>query len=772
LRPAERRQPGPGEVEIRVRATGLNFRDVLNVLGLYPGDAGPLGGECAGEVVAIGEGVSRLAVGDPVVALAPGCFSSYATTLAALAVPIPQHLGFEEAATIPIAFLTADYALRRLGRMRAGDRILIHAASGGVGLAAVQLAQMAGAEIFATAGNPEKRRYLESLGVPHVMDSRSLEFADQIRQATQSRGVDLVLNSLAGESIAQSISVLAPGGRFLEIGKTDLWDQDRVAALNPGASFYAIALDQMTADDPQAVGTSLRRLMEEFAAKRLQPLPRRVFPIGKAADAFRYMARARHIGKIVVTAPDVGWDKAPSGTGVSPVDRGVDGQDARATRASQPTQLREDATYLITGGLGGLGLKVAEWMADRGARHLVLVGRSGASQRAQPVLKRLQDAGVQVVVARADAARRDDLAKLLLELEAGMPPLRGVVHAAGVLDDGVLTEQTRRRFDAVMAAKVAGAWNLHVLCEGRPLDFFVLFSSAAALFGSPGQGNYAAANAFLDALAHHRQWAGRPALAVNWGSWSEVGMAAASRDVAGRHWEELGMGWIDPPRGLRTLGRLLRSDAAQAAVLPVDWSKFFARVPVAAAPPFLAEMGSQTESGASVSGESSEFLSRLQEAEPGERQEVLLAEIRRQVALVLGNDPSNLPDPYRPLHELGFDSLAAVELCNALGRSLGKHLPPTMLFDYSTLDALSTHLIADVLRFGPGEEGDASESAARHWRDASATVPPGEEAAADKPPLAAEEGDFRAEALAQVEGLSDENMESLIAEEIAKLHQQ
>ena len=318
------------------------------------------------------------------------------------------------------------------------------------------------------------------------------------------------------------------------------------------------------------------------------------------------------------------------------------------------------------------------------------------------------------------------------------------------------------------------------------------------LFGSPGQGNYAAANAFLDALAHHRQWAGRPALAVNWGSWSEVGMAAASRDAAGRHWEELGMGWIDPPRGLRTLGRLLRSDAAQAAVLPVDWSKFFERVPVAAAPPFLAEMGRQTESGAPgattmlrmVPGlpssarldkpgtdrrlvvAPSELLRRLQEAEPGERQEVLLAEIRRQVALVLGNDPSNLPDPHRPLHELGFDSLAAVELCNALGRSLGKHLPPTMLFDYSTLDALSGHLIEDVLRFGPGAEGGASASAACHWRDASATVPPGEEAAADKPPLAPEEGDFRAEALAQVEGLSDEDMESLIAEEIAKLHQQ
>ncbi len=730
LRPAPRRQPGPGEVEIRVRATGLNFRDVLNVLGLYPGDAGPLGGECAGEVVAIGDGVSELAVGDPVVALAAGCFSSYATTLATLVVPIPKHLSFEEAATIPIAFLTADHALRRLGGIGPGDRVLIHAASGGVGLAAVQLAQKAGAEIFATAGNPEKRRFLKSLGVPHVMDSRSLEFAQQIRQTTESRGVDLVLNSLTGESIAKSISVLAPGGRFLEIGKTDLWDQERVDQVNPGVAFHAIALDQMTADDPRAVGSSLRRLIEEFAAKRLQPLTHRVFPIDKAVDAFRYMARARHIGKIVVRAAD------------------------QLAGTDQSFRLRQDATYLITGGLGGLGLKVAQWMADRGARHLVLVGRSGGSERARPLLKRLEDSGVQVVVARADVARQEDLAKLLNELETEMPPLCGVVHAAGVLDDGILAEQTRRRFDRVMAAKVLGAWNLHVLSKDRPLEVFVLFSSAASLLGSPGQGNYAAANAFLDALAHHRQWEGRPALTVNWGSWSEVGMAAASREVAGRQWEALGMGWIDPPRGLRALERLLQGDVAQVAVLPVDWSKFFERVPVATAPRFLEEMAKQSESEALLSGGSSDLLKRLEDAEPGERQEVLLTEIRRQVAEVLGNDPSNLPDPHRPLHELGFDSLAAVELCNALGRALNKHLPPTMLFDYPTLDALSAHLVEDVLRFDSAEESTALESAA-------AKPPPDEDA-----------GDFRAEALDQVEGLSDEDMESLIAEEIAKLEQQ
>ena len=374
LRPATRQQPGPGQVEIRVRATGLNFRDVLNVLNLYPGDPGPLGGECAGEIAAIGAGVEHLKPGDPVMALAPASFASYAVTLAEFVAQKPEHLSFEEAATVPICFITAQLALRRLGQLQPGQRVLIHAATGGVGMAAIQIARQVGAEIFATAGSARKREYLKSLGIEHVMDSRSLSFAGQIMKATSGEGIDLVVNSLTGEAIAAGISVLRPGGQFIELGKTDLWDQSRVDQLKPGVTFHAIALDCMMADQPADVGQLLAEVLAQFADQSLVPLPLRTFRIQRTTDALRHMARAEHIGKVVIQAA------------------------AQRDFAEHGLTLRDDGAYLVTGGLGGLGLKLARWLADRGARHLVLLGRSGASDGARLQLEELEKAGVQVAV--------------------------------------------------------------------------------------------------------------------------------------------------------------------------------------------------------------------------------------------------------------------------------------------------------------------------------------------------------------------------------------
>jgi myxalamid-type polyketide synthase MxaB len=720
LRPVVRQSPGPGEVEVHVRATGLNFRDVLNLLGLYPGDAGLLGGECAGEVAAVGQGVEGLKVGDPVVAMGPGSFGSYMTTLAHFVVPKPEHLDYDEAATIPIAFLTAHYALRCLGKMKAGDRVLIHAASGGVGLAAVQLAHKSAVEVFATAGNPEKRAFLQERGVAHVMDSRSLDFAAQVKEATNGRGVDLVLNSLTGEAIASSLSLLAPGGRFLEIGKTDLWDQERVAQVNPGASYHAIALDQMMADNPASVGTLLRELMAEFAEHKLEPLPHRVFPMQEAVEAFRHMARAKHIGKIVV---------ASSG------ERGA---------SARHLALRADRTYLVTGGLGGLGLKVARWLVDRGARHLVLVGRSGAADSVRPALRELEGAGANVVVAKSDMGRKQDVVHLLGETAAAQPPLAGIFHAAGVLDDGLLRHQNRARFAKVMAPKVEGGWYLHEFTRDKPLDFFVLFSSVASLLGSPGQGNYAAANAFLDALAHHRRAEGKTALTVNWGSWAEVGMAAALEKTEGQRWAATGLGWIQPAQGLETLEQLLLEGRTQAAVMPIDWPKFLQRIPAGSEPPWLSDIIRQARPEAQTASGPAELVQKLDAVTPGERLDVVLTYVREQAAHVLRLNVAELPDPRRPLNELGFDSLMAVELCNALGRGIGQRLPPTVLFDYPTLDALAGHLAKNVLKLE------------------MPTIDGAPEAEADS---------LRAEALAEVEGLSEEEMDSLISREMTKLQQ-
>jgi acyl transferase domain-containing protein len=723
LRPLLRQPPAPGQVEIQVRASGLNFRDVLNVLNLYPGDPGPLGGECAGEIVAVGAGVERFKPGDRVVALAPASFASYALTLSQFVALKPEHLSFEEAATIPICFLTTYFSLCRLGHMQRGQRVLIHAASGGVGLAAIQIARRVGAEIFATAGSPRKREYLKSLGIEHVFDSRSLDFKDQVLQATGGAGVDLVVNSLTGETIAASLSLLHEGGHFLELGKTDLWDQKRVDEFRPGVTFHAIALDRMMAGQPELVEQLMGEVLPQFVRRELEPLPLRAFGIRRVVDALRHMARAEHIGKVVIQAAP---EKEPARPAFS---------------------LRDDATYFVTGGLGGLGLKVARWLVDRGARHLVLLGRSGVSDAARPQLESLQAAGVRVEVRKCDVGDRSALAALLSEIAAALPPLRGVFHLAGVLDDGVLREQSRERFDRVMAAKVRGAWNLHDLTRSQPLDHFVLFSSAAALLGAPGQSNYAAANAFLDALAHHRRAEKLPALSVNWGSWADVGMAARLADAEGRRWSAAGVGWIEPARGLETLEQMIVEGRAQAGVLPIDWRKFFERIPPGSEPAWLLDIAhearsadSPQESGPPV------LLEKLQSITPAERLEVALTFIRQQAARVLAMDDANLPDPRRTLNEVGFDSLTGVEFCNRVGRSVGQHLNPAVLFDYPTLESFAGYVVRDVLHM-------ESESEAQ--------TPPAQLEKADD--------EARQQTLADVEGMSEEEMDALVTQQLDKL---
>ncbi len=359
--PSSSRAPAAGEVEIRVHATGLNFKDVLNTLGMYPGDAGPLGGECAGEVVSVGAGVSGVAVGERVAAIAPGAFRSYVTAPAELVVPLPTDMSYATGASIPIAFVTAAYTLLHLAKLQAGERVLIHAAAGGVGLAAVQLAQRAGAEVFATAGSAAKRAYLRELGVAHVLDSRTLAFAEEVKAATGGRGVDVVLNSLAGEFIPASLGLLAPGGRFLEIGKSGLLSAEEAAALGHDRRYFAVDWSVDAVENPQLIRSLLEDVMAAIAAGELTPLPLRQFAQEDAQAAFRYMAQARHTGKIVVM------------------------HDVASAEGDRPGRIRADFTYLITGGLRGLGLRVARWLAERGASSLALVGRSapGAAEQAE-----------------------------------------------------------------------------------------------------------------------------------------------------------------------------------------------------------------------------------------------------------------------------------------------------------------------------------------------------------------------------------------------------
>jgi acyl transferase domain-containing protein/NADPH:quinone reductase-like Zn-dependent oxidoreductase/acyl carrier protein len=667
LQPMTRRAPAQGEVEIRVRATGLNFRDVLNTLGLYPGEAGPLGSECAGEIVAVGEGVANWHVGDEVMALALGSFSTYAITRAEFVAPLPNNLSFEAAAALPIVFLTAQYGLCHLAHIQPGERVLIHAAVGGVGLAAVQIAQRAGAEIYGTASSPEKQAYLRSIGVQHVLNSRTLYFAPEIMRLTKGEGVDIVLNSLAGEFIAQSVSVLKPQGRFLEIGKRDIWSKEHVSQVRADVAYHVYDLGDVMRDAPTLIQTMLHELGQSIEHGELKPLPLRVFGLHSAADAFRFMERARHIGKIVVTQPP--------------------------DRSSRPIAIRDDGTYLITGGLGGLGLRLARWLVDQGARRIILIGRHQPSDSAQAMINDLTESGASVIVAQADVSQADQLAAIFSGIDQSTP-LRGIIHAAGINDDGVLTQQTWERFAAVAAPKAEGAWNLHRLTQARGdlLDFFVMFSSIASVLGSVGQSNYAAANAYLDGLAHARRALGLPALSINWGPWSEAGMFAVLSEHDRRRRLAQGLQPISTAQGLQVLAQLLQQDTAQIMVLPIEWRKYdthaplFAEVvrdlkPIETVPPPRVVV---------------DMRAKLQVTSPNQRRGLLFAYVREQAIKVLGLTPSHAIDPRQPLRDLGLDSLMAVELRNALGASLKCSLPATLLFDYPTLDALADFLAKEL----------------------------------------------------------------------------
>jgi acyl transferase domain-containing protein/acyl carrier protein len=676
VRPEPRHSPGPGEVEVRVSHAGLNFRDVLNALGMFRGDAGPLGAECVGTVTAVGPGVTRIAVGDEVLGMVSGSLASHAVVAADLVAVRPPSISAERAVTIPVAFLTAEYCLNRLARIKRGDRVLIHAATGGVGLAAVQLAQRAGAEVFATAGNAEKRARLATLGVEHVFDSRTLDFADEIKERTGGRGVDVVLNSLAGAFIERSVGVLAQGGRFVEIGNTDIWTHDQMAARRPDVGYFTVYLGDV---EHRLVQEMLQALLVEFVAGRLHPLPARIYPLEQAAEAFRFMAQARHIGKIVLTC-------APTGT-----------------------PIRSDGTYLITGGFGSLGLRVARHLAGRGARHLALIGRSGAvTPEAIGAVDDLRAAGVEVRGFIADVAVAADLARVITALGDG-PELRGVIHAAGVVEDATVERLQWEQFERVFAAKVYGTWHLHQITRDRPLDFFVLFSSASALLGAAGQGNYAAANAFMDGMAHHRRASGLPALSINWGPWGDSGMAATLDAKARQRWQRAGVEFMTEAQSLAILDDLMASDATEACAIAVNWRRFAeslsTRVPAYFAH-LVAPASPRAGAGraAVVDERAPALLEQLEQAPATARHTVIHDYVRGAIRHVLAVDPSFVFDSSQGLRELGMDSLMAVELRNHLQAGVGQRLPSTLAFDCPTVGDLTAYLSRLLIVTEPAAE--------------------------------------------------------------------
>ncbi|NER52360.1 MAG: SDR family NAD(P)-dependent oxidoreductase, partial [Symploca sp. SIO1A3] len=675
--PMQRRTPSDHEVEIEVRAVGLNFRDVLNALGLlkdyYAKNLGIIsaeqltfGFECAGKISAVGAQVSQWQVGDEVMAtMLHDGFSSFITAPAEHVIPKPKSMSFAEAATLPLTFLSAYYGLEHLAKIQPGERVLIHSAAGGVGQAAVQIAQLAGAEVFATA-SPPKWEFLKSMGIKHIMNSRTLDFADQIMKLTAGEGVDVVLNSLNGEYIPKSLEVLASQGRFVEIGKIGIWNQQQVEEKRLDVSYFPFDLGEVSQQQPNVMAQLSEELTQQWNQGKLQALPYQVFPSTQITEAFRYMQQAKQIGKVVVEMSEA---------------------------TGQTKSIRAEASYLITGGLGALGLEVAQWMVTQGARNIVLTGRRPPKEAAQKVIAQLETAGASVSVLLGDISLQEDVNKIFQQMQASLPLLKGVIHAAGMLDDGVLQNMSWEQFTQVMTPKVQGTWHLHQLTQDLPLDFFVCFSSMASMLGNPGQGNYAAANGFMDALAHYRRGIGLPGLSINWGAWASAGMAASLASGHQQRLEASGMIAIESERGMQALGSLLSDSSSQVGVLPIDWSKFARQLPSGQKIPFLEALISAEPSLTKKSA----FLLELEATAPSERRSLLVAHVRRQVALVLGiKNPESIALE-TGFFNLGLDSLTSVELRNKLQTSLDCSLPSTLAFDYPKIGKIVDYLLKNVL---------------------------------------------------------------------------
>jgi acyl transferase domain-containing protein/NADPH:quinone reductase-like Zn-dependent oxidoreductase/acyl carrier protein len=660
LQPLENAALGPGDVEIDVEAAGLNFRDVLNALGMLNDTTMPLGGECAGRVRRVGRDVRQFSVGARVMAFAVGSFASRVIVDARRVAVLPPGLDTTTAAGIPIAFLTAMYALNGLASLKRGERILVHAGTGGVGMAAIQLAMRAGAEVFATAGTPNKRRVLRELGVALVMDSRTLDFADEIRRFTSGQGVHVVLNSLIGEFVSKSVEVLVSGGRFIELGKRDIRSAAEMARLRPDVTYQSFDLADIAIVEPDKIEELFQELSALLVAGVLEPLLTRTWPLAEATWAFRHMAQAKHLGKIVLT------------------------HEARPS----PLKLRADGCYLVTGGLGALGLQTARWMAARGAGHIILVGRQAPDEAAAAAIAEMKAAGTVISTDIVDIANEADVARMMDSIAQGEARLYGVVHAAGVLDDGVILEQNWERSARVLAPKVMGALALARHGKLEQLDFFICYSSATGVFSSPGQSSYSAANAYLDAFCQALRHVGVPATSIQWGPWRDGGMAARQGRRQASRLQSKGVRPMSAEEALSSLELALASQMGELAIVSVDWqvsAKHDDAVTYRALYEKLAVCGPKEIA------HPPSLLKQLKALDSG-RREVLLDHVRGSALRILGFDSEIEIEVDRPLREFGLDSLGAVELRNALSRSMDCKLPATLAFDHPTINAIASHL--------------------------------------------------------------------------------
>nr|WP_321455500.1 polyketide synthase [uncultured Cohaesibacter sp.] len=701
--PTIRRKPAAGEIEIEVVAAGLNFRDVMWAQGLLPeealedGFAGPtLGFECSGRVVAIGEGVTDLKINDPVMTLAPASFASHVTVAEGAVLRLSEDFDLVAAATMPVAFLTSFYALDYLARLEEGEWVLIHGAAGAVGLAAIQIAKWRGARIIATAGNNEKRDFLKMLGADHVLDSRSLDFVDQVRAITREadgadrEGVDVVLNSLFNEAMERSLELVRPFGRFLELGKRDFYGNTKIG-LRPfrrNVSYFGIDADQLLNHRPQRAKQLLAELSDLIKQEQFTPLPYRLFESEDIVDAFRLMQRSGHVGKIVVKAP-----------------KPLETSDGDAA-----FHVESDGHHVLVGGLGGFGFEAALWLAGEGAKSVVLTSRSGKTTPEALVLKKkLAAKGCDLTIKPCDVCDATALDDLLSELRKARP-IKGIMHMAAVLDDQLIANMSDGQIDKVLYPKIVGGDNLDRLTRADNLDYFWLFSSVSVLMGNPGQANYVAANSYMDGLARKRRQEGLPALAIGWGAITDVGILARDTQTAEILAKTTGGIEFKAQQALEYLadflGQMSKENVpASITIAPMNWSYASRNLSILKTPAYQLLMKEASQS-ASNDQQSIDIAALISGLDPvSARNEI--AKILAQEVAVIFRMPVEEINLGRPLADIGMDSLMGMELRMAAQQKFDIEIPMTAIADGATIEDIAARVLE---RIGKDDEEDSSLS--------------------------------------------------------------
>ena len=658
--------PKDTEVVVKIASSALNFRDIMVALDALPASAvssgfmqNSLGIECAGEIVETGKNVANFSIGDRVIALARNSISTFVTADVKFVYRIPNTLTFEQATGLPTAYVTAIFCLEQAVKLKPGDSILIHSASGGVGLALVNLALKAKANIFATVGTSDKAKFLNLIGIRQISDSRSVSFVEDILEWTQGKGVDVIVNTLGRELAMANREILKPDGTFIELGKYENRENlhESILDLHPVAKIEIVDIDRMWNDDPDSLASYVNGMMKSFEQDRLPVLPYRVFPAQNSVDAFRHLASAQHIGKVVVSMSQLHQDNF---------------------RNHPKTRISPNATYVIAGGSRGFGFATALWLSENGARNLVLISRAPEStDTLQNYRHKFEEAGTTIEVVKADITRLDQLQENLAKLDGNMPPIRGVFHCAMEIDDHALANLTADGYAKSTHAKILGAWNLHQVTRDMELEFFVLYSSVTSIVGPPGQASYSSANAFLDSFADYLRDRGIPATSVNWGAVSDYGYVADNSQTSVETVDKFGVFPLPAQRMLSLLNGALGPESDNRIVIAGGtWAQEVAQT---------RKFGRSTISSPKLSENGQERSENPDSNSTDVQQKVLSC-----VSRVLGI-PRDAVDLHEPIVNLGIDSLLAVELSHMLRMESSIQISATSL-----LQPVSIHEIASL----------------------------------------------------------------------------